>query len=373
MIPTTPGSAAGDPTVRQRAEDLHERALIGGIFYLLSWLLVAWQGGAWQRHPLASGLLCFAFVVLGVTRLLLRRWSRANPDRAVAGMRAQWTVLLTTSLLWGGLSAWVLLDPAFAGAHTLTLLATASLAMAFAQIFAVKRSFALLGTGLLFLPMLGIALGRQDHPGVAMVLLLNLAYLIAVIGRSHREYEGKLALDQQLREQRDRFALQSRIDALTGLANRGHFQFCLDHGVASARVDDDPLVLLIADLDHFKSINDRFGHAAGDRCLREIANLLRDSFPGDQSLVSRLGGEEFGVLIGGEAASGAELLAETFRARLARLRIELEDGGRFGLTVSLGLARFSPDVHRGGDALYAAADEALYRAKKGGRNRLEAA
>lgn len=373
MIPTTPGAAAGDPTARQRAEDLHERALIGGIFYLLSWLLVATYGGAWSRHPLVSALLCLAFVGLGVARPLIRRWSRAHPDRPAAGMRAQWTVLLTTSALWGGLSGWVLQDPAFNGAHTLTLLATAALAMAFAQVFAVDRRFALIGTGMLFLPMLGVALGRMDRSGVAMVLLLNLTYLVAVIGRSHREYEGKLALEQQLREQRDRFALQSRIDALTGLANRGHFQFCLDHGVAAAKVDDDPLVLLIADLDHFKSINDRFGHAAGDRCLREIATLLRDCFPGDQSLVSRLGGEEFGVLIGGDAANGAELLAETFRARLARLRIELDDGGRFGLTVSLGLARFHPDAHRGGDALYAAADEALYRAKKGGRNRLEAA
>ncbi len=368
-------SNKADGALLQRAEDLHERALIGGVFYLLSWLLVAGQGGAWQRMPVLSGLVCAVFVGLGIARLLVRRWSHAVPGRAAAGMRAQWGVLLVTAGLWGAVSAWALLDPTFAGAATVTLLATAALAMAFAQIFAVNRRIALVGTGLLFLPMLAIVLGRFQQPGVAMVLMLNLVYLVAVIGRSHREYEGKLALETQLRDQRDRFATQSRTDALTGLSNRGHFQDGLDQRVAAARAEGLAVAVafLIADLDHFKTINDRYGHAAGDRCLREVASRLRDCFASSNALVARLGGEEFGVLVAGDDVAHIGRMAEDFRASLAREQITLPDGTHFDVTVSVGLAQFAPEVHRDGDALYAAADEALYRAKKGGRNRIEAA
>lgn len=365
----------GDASLKQRAEDLHERALIGGAFYLLSWLLVAGQGGGWERHPVSTGIFCLVFVVLGVARILVRRWSHAAPGRDVASLRAQWTVLLATAALWGGLSAWALWDPRFHGAYTLTLLATAALAMAFAQIFAVNRRIALIGTAMLFLPMLVIVVARLEQPGVAMVLFLNLVYLIAVIGRSHREYEGKLALEAQLREQRDRFATSSRTDALTGLSNRGHFQHGLEERIAAARADGSAVAVafLIADLDHFKSINDRYGHAAGDRCLREVAARLRQCFAGSDALVARLGGEEFGVLVAGDDVARIAQLAEDFRASLAREQITLPDGSHFDVTVSVGLAQFSPGTHRDGDALYAAADEALYRAKKGGRNRIEAA
>ena len=364
-----------DGSLQQRAEDLHERALIGGAFYLLSWLLVAGQGGAWERHPRLAALVCAVFVALGLARLWIRRWSQARPGRAAASLRAQWTVLLATAALWGGLSAWALWDPAFAEAHTLTLLATAALAMAYAQIFAVHRGFALVGTGLLFLPMLVLSITTLEHLGVAMVLFLNLVYLVAVIGRSHREYAGKLALEIQLREQRDRFATLSRTDALTGLANRGHFQHGLEERLAAARADGTALAVafLIADLDHFKTINDRYGHAAGDRCLREVAARLRRCFEGRDALVARLGGEEFGVLLAGDDVGQIAQLAEDFRASLAREHIFLPDGSHFDVTVSVGLARFSPGKHQDGDALYAAADEALYRAKKAGRNRIEAA
>jgi diguanylate cyclase (GGDEF)-like protein len=369
-----PGAEA-DSVLQQRAGDLHERALIGGVFYLLSWLLVAGYGGGWERHPRLSAVLVLVFVVLGVSRVLLRGWARRHPEQAAFGMRRQWGLLLATATLWGGISAWVLLDAAFAGAHILTMLATSALAMAFAQIFAVNRRVALVGTGVLFLPMLSIVIFSAGQPGVAMVLLLNLAYLVAVIGRSHREYEGKLVLEQQLREQRDRFATLSRTDALTGLANRGHFQQGLDERVAAARADGSALsvAFLIADLDHFKSINDRYGHAAGDRCLREVATLLRACFEECDALVARLGGEEFGVLLAGGDAARIAAMAETFRARLEHAPIMLADGSHFEVTVSVGLAQFSPGAHRDSDALYAAADEALYRAKTTGRNRIEMA
>jgi diguanylate cyclase (GGDEF)-like protein len=370
-----PAEPASDPsaTLRQRAGDLHERAMLGGVFYLLSWLLVSGFGDAWVHYPVASGVLATVFLALLAARVLIRRAAQHRPHAASWGMRRQWSVLLLTAALWGALACWALLDPVFAAARTLTIIATVSLATAFAQVFAVNARLAMLGTGTLYLPMLATVLWRGDQTGVTLVLTLNLVYLVAVIGRSHREYVARLELDEALRLQRDRFAQQSRMDALTGLANRGHFQEQLNARLEGAIATGSPLALLIIDLDHFKSINDRFGHLAGDQCLRDVAALLRESFGGSDTLIARLGGEEFGVLAADADCASIGLLAETFRARLSRLRIEMADGTRFGLTASLGLTHFTAGVHDGGDALYVAADQALYRAKQGGRNRLEAA
>lgn len=367
MAPAETEATSVASTLQQRAEDLHERALLGGVFYLLSWLIVAWIGDVWERSVRTAALFVLVFVVLWMLRLVVRAWFRRDPvARAAASLRRQWAILLTTGGVWGWIAAWSLLERALARANAVTLLSTVSLAMAFAQVFSVNPRLSMLGTGLVFLPMLSVVLLQQRAPGVAMVLVLIFLYLVAVIGRSHREYEGKLALDQQMREQRDRFAELSRTDALTGVANRGHFQ----HGLALrvARAEQVPLALLIADLDHFKAINDRYGHTAGDQCLREVAAIMRQCFP-DAALVARLGGEEFGVLVDGDAA--VETLAEALRQRISGLRIGTSDGEHFALTVSLGIARFVPGRHADGDALYAAADAALYRAKQAGRNRLE--
>ena len=373
MVSADTDCAATVLTLRQRAEDLHERSRIGGIFYLFSWLLVAGFGNGWYVYPVLTGLVSAVLLVLMVLRIALRERSRRQPESVEQTMRWQWGVLIFTGAFWGALAGWALLDPVFEPSRVITLISTASLATAFAQVFAISRRMALLGTGLVYLPMLCIVVFVQREPGLSLVLGLNSLYLVAVIFRSHGEYEGKLTLDEELREQRDRFAQQSRTDALTGIANRGHFQQRLEQVVAEARAGGPGVALLIADLDHFKSVNDRFGHAAGDLCLREVAGLLCEGFVGEGVLVARLGGEEFAVLVAGDQLEGVALLAETFRVRLGRRKIEPGGGVRFGITVSLGLARFSPDQHLGGDALYAAADEALYRAKAAGRNRLEAA
>ena len=362
---------AAESTTRQRAGDLHERSRLGGIFYVLSWLLVSGFSPGWDRHPIASGLVTALFLGLLLMRIRVRAGFLRDPERAVESMREQWGVLLTTGLLWGLVSGWALVDPLFDDVRPLTLIATTSLAMAFAQIFAVDRRLALLGTATIYLPML-LAVWLQGDRGIGMVLVLNGLYLVAVIGRSHREYEGKLALDAELRVERDRLAELSRTDALTGLTNRGHFQNTLADVVIEACSTGLPLALLIADLDYFKSINDRYGHAAGDQVLRTAAGWLRGAFP-DARAVSRIGGEEFAVLATGGMVAAMGKRAETLRAEIASSPMDFGDATPTSVTISIGLAVFDPFAYGDAHALYAAADEALYRAKSGGRNRLEQA
>jgi diguanylate cyclase (GGDEF)-like protein len=161
----------------------------------------------------------------------------------------------------------------------------------------------------------------------------------------------------------------SRIDPLTGLANRREFDRLLLQEVARSRQSGQSFSLIMADLDHFKQVNDRFGHQEGDRALQQIGRLIQLVAKRAADAAFRIGGEEFAVLMGNTDKTGAVGLSETLRG--------VTEGARFlptgeAVTISLGVATFPGD---GQDAasLIAAADRALYRAKAGGRNRVAAA
>jgi diguanylate cyclase (GGDEF)-like protein len=167
-------------------------------------------------------------------------------------------------------------------------------------------------------------------------------------------------------EDRTRNALRvmAETDELTGALNRGGF---LKRGARKLGKDAAAAVLL-ADLDHFKLINDTYGHAAGDRVLTVFAGQMREAL-GDDALIGRLGGEEFAVLLPGCDEASATALAERLRLAMAARRIAWDDTV-ITATVSIGVAG-----HRYGETFETTlrhADEALYRAKKTGRNRIAA-
>lgn len=132
------------------------------------------------------------------------------------------------------------------------------------------------------------------------------------------------------------------------------------------------MALLILDLDHFKSVNDRHGHSVGDACLREFAAQLQQAFPGKNELVARLGGEEFGVLLRDCVVGDAARRADAFRQSFAARELALEEG-TLQITVSIGVAAFDPALDADGGRLFQAADTALYRAKEAGRNTVQVA
>src|SRR5438552_7373233 len=161
----------------------------------------------------------------------------------------------------------------------------------------------------------------------------------------------------------------SRVDPLTGLQNRRAVDRLLQQALADAQQAGQQVSLIMADIDHFKGINDRFGHQEGDRALQQIGRLIQSVPRRATDGAFRIGGEEFAVLLGDTDKSGAVALSETLRGVTEGAKL-LASGGP--VTVSLGVATFPAD---GIDAtaLVAAADRALYQAKAGGRNRVEAA
>lgn len=156
-------------------------------------------------------------------------------------------------------------------------------------------------------------------------------------------------------------------DRLTGLFNRGHFDRALGAALESAARSGQPLSLAILDLDHFKAINDVYGHAVGDRALCHVADWLGRAMR-RTDLVARYGGEEFVVLMPGTVADAALARIENVRREIANSPMDLGDGRTLALNFSAGIAGTSPDAERTTPkALLTRADERLLAAKRAGR------
>jgi diguanylate cyclase (GGDEF)-like protein len=162
-------------------------------------------------------------------------------------------------------------------------------------------------------------------------------------------------------------ARQALVDMLTGLANRRHCQDALAGELLRAARFGGSVAFVLGDLDSFKSINDRFGHPVGDAVLVEFAETLRECVR-EIDLPARWGGEEFGVVLPGTDLEGAARLADRMRTTFERRTILAPDGSPIRVTVSLGVAAF-PETSTGDD-IVAAADAALYSAKRLGKNRV---
>jgi two-component system, cell cycle response regulator len=162
---------------------------------------------------------------------------------------------------------------------------------------------------------------------------------------------------------------QALMDGLTGLANRRQCEESLADELARVERFGGSLAIVVADLDWFKDVNDRYGHPAGDSLLREFASLLQESLR-DVDLAGRWGGEEFLLVLPGTDQAGGARVAERIRAALAS-RMVLVDGTPVPVTASFGVAAVPPA--KTASEVFAAADAALYEAKRAGKNRVQTA
>ena len=158
--------------------------------------------------------------------------------------------------------------------------------------------------------------------------------------------------------------LLAETDHLTGIANRRKILSDLERTVLDGRARSEKVAIAMVDVDHFKSINDRFGHEAGDRTLQQLASILMDRFA-DAGMVGRFGGEEFLIVTRGLGASELDARCTALRDFLCAYAWPVE--GLSELTLSIGIAELGEGASE--TDLLNAADKALYFAKRGGRNR----
>ena len=163
----------------------------------------------------------------------------------------------------------------------------------------------------------------------------------------------------------------SNTDPLTGVANRRHFQYLLHRETSRLLRLSQPCSLLMLDIDHFKRINDNYGHPTGDRAIKALADACTLNSR-DVDEVARLGGEEFAIIMPGASADGAAHLAERIRTYVEAMHFASDEGEAIHWTVSIGIASLENGAQASADALgeqlIARADAALYEAKNAGRN-----
>lgn len=197
------------------------------------------------------------------------------------------------------------------------------------------------------------------------ILAARNLYLIQEVAEQTRKVQEMERTTQHLRESASR-------DALTGLLNRGRFDEVLETEFLMATESGWPLTIGFIDLDHFKSVNDTYGHQVGDAVLSRVANILSQQLR-ERDFIMRYGGEEFVALLPGTGLEQARGVFERLRKAVAKEVHQGEAGDRFHSTVSIGLAAHMDGNRRAASAvdLVRAADRALYEAKRAGRNRIQ--
>lgn len=188
-----------------------------------------------------------------------------------------------------------------------------------------------------------------------------------------QEFDRKLVeleeLQQQLEETNEQLLLLSTTDGLTGLFNRRRFDEVLNEEWKRGIRSQQPLSFIILDIDHFKAYNDTYGHQAGDDCLREVARTLASVPLREMDKIARIGGEEFAIILPETDSEGVMLAAERIRESIDELNIPHSSSlSHQHLTISVGVSTVVPDLALSSRKLLEAADDALYEAKRRGRN-----
>lgn len=252
---------------------------------------------------------------------------------------------------------------------------------------AVAMAVHSLCAGGLLLPTWVLGMGEPLEPGLLTTFFVASTALVAAAGQLYRyramERQASAAAEvERLRAQAEELAttLQERTheleklastDALTGLANRRTFEEVLAQRWRWLGREQEPLALLMCDIDHFKAYNDTLGHAAGDRCLQQVSEALLKAVQRPMDLVARHGGEEFAVILCEADTLGATAVARRIRRALHEIGIGHPSSPTSKrVTLSIGVASTVPTRTRDPHSLLETADGALYEAKQKGRDRV---
>jgi len=214
----------------------------------------------------------------------------------------------------------------------------------------------------------------SDQNGASTNLLNSLVDIAQSAMARNNELEKKLSNASEkidnLQTSIESIAQDARTDFLTKLNNRRYFDSTIPQLAHAAANEDTPLCMIVADIDHFKSFNDKWGHPVGDQVLKLVADVLRETLKG-QDLLARYGGEEFAIALPNTSLKDAATVADNVRNAVSKRKlINRANNQSLGrVTMSFGVAQFQGDWAT--DEFYKAADSALYQAKQNGRDRVE--
>lgn len=356
-----------------RTDRLHQlfRQSFAAIFgSFLGAVMLCWL--CWDRF--SHQVILIWLVALGASSLLrihlFMGWFRCphaerTPDR---WERRYWLTLMLSAGIWGA-GALAVMPTDDRVSQVLVMLFTVGMSVSAVSCYSAYRYMTLMSMALVLLPCT-VWLLFQPSPmqvGVAVAVLVFSTFVVSATRKLSDALEKAFRLTRQMERAHNISTRAAQTDELTGLMNRRAF---FEHAhllYAQCRHNSQPLCALMLDMDHFKEINDTYGHQAGDQVLRQIGGVISASFR-QTDVYGRLGGEEFAVLLPNTSLETARDIAE----QLIRAISGLAAAPVHGLTASLGVASIrsvDQDLH----SLMNTADKALYRAKAQGRNQVAVA
>ncbi|MBT7877167.1 MAG: GGDEF domain-containing protein [Gammaproteobacteria bacterium] len=315
--------------------------------------LYAWLGA----------LICVSFVRLGATMLAARRLMDA-PVKKVQN----WSNILTAcnlaqTCIWG--ASVLLIWPGDIAHRAVLVTALAGIIAAGGTMLVLHRhSFAIYCLPIAIPAVIQLALSGTRLEIILAVLLVSYSGLLIIsVNRLSNVFLDGLRI---------RFLMQaeSRTDALTALANRRGFDESLRSIWQQSIRAQQPMGLLIIDVDRFKTYNDYYGHPQGDIALKKVGELLLEVASRSTDMCARIGGEEFAVIMPATNLEGSRQVAEDFQEALTNARIPHRKCDRGFLSVSIGLNVITPEKSSTADLFMLETDKALYEAKESGRNKI---
>lgn len=310
---------------------------------------------AWLALQLGFNLLRFGLTLHHRKRVL------QTEEQIHARYRHYLTMVLISAALWG-LSAF-LLFPDHASEYQLLylLIVVGFTATAMSLVNILPGAYPLLILVIFACIFIKLAITpTQFTISLSLVLVFFVLFMLSAAQSFRRNLEDAIGLRIKLEQQAIR-------DALTGVYNRRYFMQQLKHEWQRCTRHQQAITILLIDIDHFKKINDRYGHQQGDRCLVEIAALLDRRIRRSGEFLARIGGEEFAIVLPNARPKAAVKLAEKLRNDISLLNFQHKKQ-RFQLSVSMGIACTTPQLGSDCEKLFLQADQALYQVKQEGRN-----
>lgn len=356
---------------RKRADfDFIKRALPGVILYLLAWPVIFLSTGFYQAEPMAS--MFFGVMLSGVSLLRLLHGSRAKKyydSHYVWWHSCLLFLVLSHASAWGILAYAVNLLPQFDPIANYVNIIVLGIATASIQSLNTKVNLARVYVSILLLPALVGTLLTGENLQLCFVAVMFWLYLMIVGKRFYREYVRAFKIEKTLHQKQAELHRLNRTDPLTKISNRREFdeqiQSCWKHAIETRKT----ISLMMLDIDHFKSINDNYGHPAGDLCLKRFAKTIDPLLKDNKGQLFRYGGEEFSSIILSAEQSEILKLAEQARKRIENTMVS-DDNIEIKMTVSIGICTLLPNDDFSIEQLIESADQALYKAKQNGRNQV---
>lgn len=364
-----------DQLKRLALTDLTTRAKSGILIYICIWGILSFSYDLLTNFPiffLINTLMILSLCVLRIAHYILLTRGK-DPD---ISFLYQWLIitLLLAAAHWGIMSAWVIYDPKLIELKHIMLVITPAFAIGGACTLSISSEIRTYYPLFMCIPFIGSLFYSGDTESLifAFMTVICLVYIFSSSKATHNDYWAAITNHLVAEERAELMEQLSTTDPLTQLKNRMYFDKEYNKEWRRCLRMKCPISIIMIDLDHFKRLNDKYGHLFGDECLKKAAQAILSQVSRPADCVARYGGEEFIILLPNTNVKGAYNIGKRMLKSISDLRFDI-DGEVVKMTCSVGASTTIPEIAQDQSDLIKDADSALYYAKEHGRNQFYSA